>query len=123
MVLSLSRILITQNNEEIMLTRILQLGICKKNINDLISFDSDEAHEGVLHDQGCLDLDAAEFYALFFFHCLSITSEQLSRYSSSTVCDKACLNNLTNLTSQLLVMLSTIFTSGKSYFMKYTTDI
>ena len=120
MVLSLGRILITQNNEDIMLSRILQLGICKQHPSSLIHTmaDTSESHatdsdDTTFHQDQTSDFGAAEFYANYFFYAANIACRELVGYSYSTICDGDCLKSLEKLTLKLLVMFSTIMKSGR----------
>ena len=109
MVVGLARILIIQNNEEIMLTRVSQLGISKNNpcnlviAQDSVPLATDSRNEN----------EPAEFYARFFIHAISIACNELQRYIYSTICDVRSLLSLEKLTQKLLVLFSAILKSGK----------
>ena len=109
MLLSLGRVLITQNNEEIMLTRLSQIGITKQDPFGLISTidDATEAH------QGTVDNEPADFYAKFFLHAINVAVNGVARYCYSTVCDQSCLITLKKLTQRLLIMFATMLSSGE----------
>lgn len=112
MILCLGRILITQNNEEIMLTRIVQLGICKKHPSNIITTLSHSENKQDESEERGSGYGPAEFYAAFFFHAALVACEELRRYHNSTICDKGCLVTLETFTSKLLVMFASIFSSG-----------
>eukprot|EP00794_Sanderia_malayensis_P005415 gene5415-6091_t len=112
MILGLHRILITQNNEDIMITRISHLGICKQSPAHIITLSENDDSQNCCMES-FTKCDSAEFYACFFFHATKIACEQMAKYCNSTRCDKMLLTNLEYLTSQFLIMFSTMFTSPR----------
>ena len=113
MVLGLGRVLVTQNNEEIMLTRLSQLGISKQTPSSLVFTQDTFAETTNAKDEN----DSADFYAQFFVNAVNIASNELNRYVYSTICDKDLLISLEKLTLRLLIMFSAVLKSGK-YFIK-----
>ena len=108
MILGLARILITQNNEEIMLVRVSQLGISKHNPCTLVV--TQEAVEETTDSKS--ENDSAEFYAKFFIHATWVACNELKRYIYSTICDSNNLLSLERLMQRLLIMFSAILKSG-----------
>ena len=112
MVLGLGRILITQNNEEIMQSRLLQLGLSRQRpCNLVVVGDGGQRTQGTK----AADTEPAEFYAQFFIHAVSVASEELKQHIYSTVCNKSHLVSLEKLTQMLLILLSTVLKSGKTH--------
>ena len=118
MVLGLAKVLVTHNSEEVILSRLHQLGIYQYDPEELVLvLDKDEPQEKPTAIKQTRDQSPSEFLVKHLFNAIRVACIQTCHFSSKPTTSRDHLLILRKMTSKLLIMVAGILSSGKPFLL------